>query len=414
MALLRPRLWIDAFEAESEWMNPRALRVHPRFQTIPHAQRQLAEVLNLMCGPGDYFTVASAPDEAAIAHWRRAGLTGRPAASASDLPRGASICAAARPFAVTHSAILRAKEFGAELDHPAVQTVRRVNGKLWSFEARARLGHGLGQLIRSGDALERAAQTLASSQGLVVKEDHGVSGRGNFVVKSAGDLARLKRFVDGQIKAGAEGALVAEPRLSVAVDFSGHLEISRDGETRLLGMRRTINDAGRYVASCRLPSEIEAHIRRSGYAETMQMLGAMLFAEGFFGPASVDGVLTTDGQVVPVLEVNARLSMGRLALAAEQQAGAGRHRAALVKLAIDPAPEASRRVLLAVERCPSGGATLLNPAGAASDEKGHVVLWLRFDGASGAKPMLTRLMAAFAAEAVVADLHRLDPAMLDA
>jgi hypothetical protein len=414
MTQLRPSLWIDAFEAEAEWANPRALRVHPGFQTVTQAQRPLAGVLNLLCGPGDCFTLASPPGEAAIAHWRRAGLRGRPVTSANDLPPGAPARAVAQLFAVTPSSILRAREFGTGLDHPAMETVRRVNGKLWSFEARARLGCGLGRLIRSGNALEHAAQTIGSREGLVVKEDHGVSGRGNFVVTSPGGLARLKQYLDRQVKAGAEGALVAEPYLAVAVDFSGHLEITREGDTRFLGMRRTINDAGRYVASCALPARIEAQIRRSGYAQVMQALGAALFSEGYFGPASVDSVLTADGQVVPVLEVNARLSMGRLALAAEQQPGAARHRCALLKLATDPAADASSRVLCAVERCPPGEATLLNPAGATTDEKGHTVLWLRFDGATGAKQVLDRLAAAYAAEGIGADFHRLDPALLDA
>lgn len=414
MTSRRPSLWIDAFEAESEWANPRALRVHPIFQTTSHLQRPLAAVLNLMCGPGDYFTLASPPGEGAIAHWRQAGLSGRPAASGNDLPPGAPARLVARFFAVTSSASVRAQAFGAELDHPGIETVRRVNGKLWSFQARARLGCALGQLICSGDGLERAAQTIGSRQGLVVKEDHGVSGRGNFIVTSPGDLARLKRFIDNQIRAGAEGALIAEPYLPVAVDFSGHLEITREGATRFLGMRRTINDAGRYVASCALPSRIEALIRRSGYAQIMQALGAALFSEGYFGPASVDSILTADGQIVPVLEVNARLSMGRLALAAEQQPEAAGLRCALVKLATDPAPDGSAGILRAAERGPPGEATVLNPAGAAPGEKGHIVLWLRFDRSRGAKQVLERLAAAFAAEGIGADFHRLDPALLDA
>jgi hypothetical protein len=45
-----------------------------------------------------------------------------------------------------------------------------------------------------------------------------------------------------------------------------------------------------------------------------------LFAAGYFGPVDIDGLITTDGTVVPCLEVNARVSMGTAALALTRHA----------------------------------------------------------------------------------------------
>ncbi|MFJ6213715.1 hypothetical protein ACIQGZ_10355 [Streptomyces sp. NPDC092296] len=43
-------------------------------------------------------------------------------------------------------------------------------------------------------------------------------------------------------------------------------------------------------------------------------MAATVAAQGYFGPLSVDSMLTTSGDLVPVLEVNARVPPGLIAL----------------------------------------------------------------------------------------------------
>jgi hypothetical protein len=52
---------------------------------------------------------------------------------------------------------------------------------------------------------------------------------------------------------------------------------------------------------------------RRGYRETVTAVAEAAAAEGYTGPLSVDSMTTRQGELVPVLEVNARLSPGFIA-----------------------------------------------------------------------------------------------------
>ena len=85
-------LYIDAFEAESEWADPLAYRVHPVLAKASGPRRELAGVLNLMCRAGDRFSLAAVASPQAIDHWESAGLKGRAAVAVAE-SEGATVSA---------------------------------------------------------------------------------------------------------------------------------------------------------------------------------------------------------------------------------------------------------------------------------------------------------------------------------
>ena len=59
-------------------------------------------------------------------------------------------------------------------------------------------------------------------------------------------------------------------------------------------------------------SELDRH----GYRDILADVGAALADEGYHGPVGVDSMVLDDNTLVPVLEINARRSLGLLALLA--------------------------------------------------------------------------------------------------
>lgn len=111
-------------------------------------------------------------------------------------------------------------------------------------------------------------------------------------------------------------ALVFQPWLEVLREYGVVAEVGRDGSHRVLGVSDLqTNGAGTgtgYVLG-RPPTAA----RMAELEEVARVVCARLHAEGYHGPVGIDALEHTGG-LHPLLEVNARYTMGFVALAAER------------------------------------------------------------------------------------------------
>jgi biotin carboxylase len=202
---------------------------------------------------------------------------------------------------------------------PPVDVLTRVNSKTWSNTLVQKLGlPGCARVVRSVEELSSAAQEFAPS--VVVKDPYGVSGRGALRVNSPGVLRAVQRVLSRQEGEGRYIELLVQPELSKKCDFSGHLQVNRDGTSRFLGVQVMVNHGFRHLGSGPAGPELTALLDRHGYRDVLADVGAALADEGYHGPVGVDSMVLDDNTVVPVLEINARRSMGLLALLAGHRA----------------------------------------------------------------------------------------------
>jgi hypothetical protein len=160
--------------------------------------------------------------------------------------------------------------------------------------------------VRSLAELEAAARIPC-----VVKDPYGVAGQGNVVVDSPAGLALLQRGLRRHGDAPVE--LVVQPLFERRWDFAAHLSITPAGDPERLGVRMLVNDGHSFRGSAGAPPELLAELEARTYWPIVESVAAAVAAQGYFGPLSVDSMLTTDGTLVPVLEVNARMSPGYVA-----------------------------------------------------------------------------------------------------
>lgn len=246
-------------------------------------------------GGGDVFQdIASQPDQA---HWRR---------RLQELPWAV--------YAVTPSAAELARRYGAAAPVPAADVTARVNSKAYSHRLAARLGwNPPGHLAEDADEAMRIGTELLRQAGkLVLKDPYGVSGSGNLAVDSTPLLERLIGYIRDQQRAGKRVQLLLEPWLEKEIDFSCHLQIAADGAVSLLGVQQMVNRGHNYGGSHAADPELVERLNASEYFAAMEQLAACLYEEGYFGPVCVDSMLLADGRVHPVVEINARHSMGLL------------------------------------------------------------------------------------------------------
>jgi hypothetical protein len=220
-----------------------------------------------------------------------------------------------QPYAVLPDTESLLTQWGRPGQVPPVGVVTRVNSKTWSNTLVQKLGlSGCARVVRSVDELTSAAQEYASS--VVVKDPYGVSGRGALRVSSPGVLRAIERVLNRQVADGRRIELLVQPEFPKKCDFSGHLEVNADGTSRFLGVQVMVNHGFRHLGSGPAAPELTALLERHGYRDVLADVGAALADDGYYGPVGVDSMVLEDDTLVPMLEINARRSLGLLALLA--------------------------------------------------------------------------------------------------
>ncbi len=207
-------------------------------------------------------------------------------------------------------------------------------------------GRGFGDAQRATAEVE----SLLVRGEVIIKGAHACAGRAQRIVGPAerDDLAWRRWLVD---ILAVHGVVLVEPRLRVVVDFSALYDLDGAGGARLAGMSVMENDrAGRYRGTrvgrkwgnLLEPAVSEQLFAREGvmalYGERVPRVLAELLP-GYRGPAGVDALVhrRDDGGLAlrAVVEVNVRMTMGRVAVELDRKLG-GRGGRLRVRRAGDP------------------------------------------------------------------------------
>lgn len=160
---------------------------------------------------------------------------------------------------------------------------------------------------------------------LVLKAPFGSSGRGMLRVKAPGLEPKQIHWVRNVIE--SQGAVVAEPWLERILDLSVQVNVAND-KRPVLGVTRFLTDTrGQYIGHKlgRKFGDLSPDLRRALHEDgmlarlesTARQVLDHLAASGYVGPAGIDALVYLDQGVPklkPIVEINPRYTMGRIAL----------------------------------------------------------------------------------------------------
>jgi hypothetical protein len=195
--------------------------------------------------------------------------------------------------------------------NPAAAVVKKVNSKMYSHSMHEDMGiPQYGEQVTTLDELLTSVAKL-SGRKFLLKHPLGVSGKGNLLIESKRMLERIMKYFQTQINEGKRLEILVEPFLDKMIDFSCQMKIGRDGRCELLSVQKMDNNSNfAYCGSSCADSGLNDLLEKKGYFSLMERVGAKLFADGYFGYACVDSMLLRDQTLVPIVEINARESMG--------------------------------------------------------------------------------------------------------
>jgi hypothetical protein len=298
-----PAVHFGSFDAERKWRSPEMASL-PQVRD-EGAQRMIAAMEELTWGFAEAGDVVLPPLDGALADLA-AGL-------------GARVCRDLRPgtpspYAVVPETHELVAKLGLADGLPSVTVARRVNSKTFSNDLVLSLGlEGAAQVATSTGALGELVQGLLPDGPAVVKDPYGVSGLGSLVIQDGETLDRIVGHLRRQEEAGRQVTFLVQPLLARSADFSCHFEVAADG-FQAIGVQQMDNQ-GMSFRSVRQPRPalLDA-LERGEPWRHMASVAVALRREGYTGPVCVDGMVLEDGSIVPLLEINARKSMGLLHL----------------------------------------------------------------------------------------------------
>lgn len=337
------RIVFGSFDAEVCWEVDRPSRLSPMHGLAADpGVWAMDELLAPLCGPDDTLCTLLRPDESLAAYHDAVGLgcrrraCGRPGVpervcrALLERPNrgwmGEAVEARSefRPYAVTADTEALWDHYRIEQPLPAVEAVRHVNSKVWSNELRDSLGlSGGGVVARDAREFEREGEALLARGGLMAKEEYGVSGRGNLHIASARRLRLIAASLADQEARGSRTRLVLEPYHDKDFDFSFQLRIGPEGEATLLSLQGARNRNSGYEGSFPLPDDQRRRVERGVPADFIQAVAEAIGRAGYFGPACIDAMALGTGEIVPLLEINARVTMGYLNHRLSERLGRG-------------------------------------------------------------------------------------------
>ncbi len=189
------------------------------------------------------------------------------------------------------------------------------------------VGRRVGSLAELDAVVEDGAEGFV----FVAKAPWSTAGRGHFRVDAPGFRSWAETVLAEQ------GSLVVEPWLARAIDLSVQLDVTTDGAVRVQPWGRFLtDDAGRYKGAVlgRSLDGLDAEHRRAVadaaplLTTTAHRVGASLHALGYAGPAGIDAMIYRAGdgalRCKPLVEINPRRTMGRVARALGRRVVPGR------------------------------------------------------------------------------------------
>lgn len=211
---------------------------------------------------------------------------------------------------------------GFTITAPDLAAVKTVNSRSFSFQCESEWGLSLpgSRRVESMDELEAAVAELAFQKDRepvwVLKADFSMSarermlGRGTGVTNPIRDWAK-KRFSYQQ-------PLFLEPWVQRSAEAGLQFEIPRQGEPAFLGLAILLcDDRGQYRGS-RLCADAQTQETWQSAIDAGQRVALRVQQTGYFGPLGIDAMQYRDDrgelQWRPIQDVNARYTMGRLAL----------------------------------------------------------------------------------------------------
>jgi uncharacterized ferritin-like protein (DUF455 family) len=323
-----PEFEEDLASGQKDFVPPKALR---------DIRDDLSHTLLLLAGRDDVVISPLAPSTAFMTQLQNAGFPGCQVVTQSrDL--NSRLLQSFEPWGRSSSASLLAASIKAKWMEPVEAPLSGnsqspVGSKIWAKEIALELAPDLtpGEIIRSeAELLANLAKNYRETTA-ILKAPFGTAGRNAMRILPGAALTPEQKAWTSQTLS-RQKALVVEPWLEKVADFSVQIVVGREDHT-VLGLTRFLtNNRGQYVGHILgrkldglTPDVVRAYHEQDVAGRLMDLAAkaaSKLHFGGYVGPAGIDALMYRNDygiHLYPIVEINTRYTMGRLAIALDRR-----------------------------------------------------------------------------------------------
>ena len=214
------------------------------------------------------------------------------------------------PYAVLPGIEKICNRFSIANSFPDQEVIKKVNSKAYSFSFNEIIiPFYEGKFILDTKQLLQDGEKYLAKSPFLIKEEFGVSGKGNMLINSRGLLNRAIKYLEKEEKLGKKVRLILEPFYEKDYDFCSQFEIYTDGTFKLHSVNKLINSIFSYSGSKVAESKFYDELDKKKYFEVCHRLMNKLYDDGYYGHVCIDSMMLKNGDIFPVVEINARKSM---------------------------------------------------------------------------------------------------------
>lgn len=217
------------------------------------------------------------------------------------------------PYSILPSYDSFCKAYDVKDPIPSINTVKKVNSKVYSHRlVKDLFGYTVGKISNSASEISTIGNMLLKTSPFLIKDPYGVSGIGIVLISSERMLKRIVAYFSKQEKQGQKTQFILEPLLDKYLDFSCQFEINSTGKFSIISLQQMQNTGFSFSGAHAIQSKLRQRLESSGYFRSVKLIANELYAQGYFGPVCLDSMILRNGTIVPVVEINARKSMGMI------------------------------------------------------------------------------------------------------
>ncbi len=320
------RLFIGNFDFEHA-LSAKTGRDRTRSIAVQRLQHELAATWPAVADDGDFIWLPAPVAAGFFEELAAAGLPQVvPVVNADDLDVPVEAC----PWGWTDDIRRQCERNDWKFAAPPQEVIGEVNSRRFSLELEQSWGIGLegAAVIHNVDELRAAVERMpASVDRWVVKAEFGMSARERVLGRG--------RELDEQTvnwlrnRTGANEVAVIEPWVERIEEAGLQFTVPWSGVPVFEGVAQLLSDSTGQYRGSRFAQDVETELRWMPAIETGMRVARLLKQMGYFGPLGIDAMRFRDAngneRMRSVQDINARHSMGRLALGLRRVLSPGEH-----------------------------------------------------------------------------------------
>lgn len=217
------------------------------------------------------------------------------------------------PYAATYLEEEIAARSGLSLLVAPAAVNAAVNDKIRNREMAEELGLPVceGKVCASIEEIREVYHELTGSpfffEKVIIKEPHGASGKGLYIIESVDRLHALLLRLNRYARSHPEARWLVEGWYRKQADVNYQIYVAPNGQVDTFSIKQQMLRDTVYIGS-RFPvawpkGEAEA------YRYYGERIGGYLRRMGYTGVAGIDSIITEDGTLLPIIEINGRFTL---------------------------------------------------------------------------------------------------------